>query len=55
MVVALLFMIIGVLFFGYVIAGVAASLANADGQRARFQEKISTIKKYLEVSNLLNN
>ena len=43
-------MVIGVIFFGYIIASVAASLANADTQRARFQEKLSAIKRYLEVT-----
>ena len=44
---AVLFMILGVLLFGYIIASVAASLANADAQRARYQEKLSSIKNYM--------
>ena len=42
-------MIFGVLFFGYIIAAVAASMANADAQRARFQRKLQLIKKFLKV------
>ena len=49
MVIALIVMILGVLFFGYIIASVAASMANADAQRARFQEKLHGIKSYMEV------
>ncbi|XP_064635102.1 uncharacterized protein LOC135492519 [Lineus longissimus] len=48
MVVALSAMIIGVVFFGYIIASVAASLANADAQRARFQKKLEMINKFLK-------
>ncbi|XP_022094111.1 uncharacterized protein LOC110981133 isoform X3 [Acanthaster planci] len=48
MVLALLSMICGIVFFGYVIASVAASLANADSQRARYQEKLTAIQNYLK-------
>ncbi|XP_071795542.1 uncharacterized protein [Asterias amurensis] len=48
MVLALLSMIFGIVFFGYVIASVAASLANADSQRARYQEKLTAIQDYLK-------
>ncbi|XP_071956713.1 uncharacterized protein [Antedon mediterranea] len=48
MVLALLSMIMGIVFFGYIIASVAASLANADAQRARYQEKLTAVKRYLK-------
>ncbi|PIK48172.1 tetrameric potassium-selective cyclic nucleotide gated channel [Apostichopus japonicus] len=48
MVLALSAMIFGIVFFGYVIASVAASLANADAQRARYQEKLTAIGQYLK-------
>ncbi len=47
--------IIGVIFFGYIIASVAASLANADAQRARFQQKLSSIKMCLQVVHVFVN
>ena len=50
MAVSLAIMITGVLFFGYIIASVAASMANADAQRARFHEKLSGIKHFTEVN-----
>lgn len=49
MVLALVAMILGIVFFGYIIASVAASLANADAQRARYQEKLTAIQRYLKV------
>ncbi|XP_033108885.1 uncharacterized protein LOC117110323 isoform X2 [Anneissia japonica] len=48
MVLALFSMIMGIVFFGYIIASVAASLANADAQRARYQEKLTAVKHYLK-------
>nr|XP_054756976.1 uncharacterized protein LOC129263078 [Lytechinus pictus] len=48
MILALFSMIVGIVFFGYIIASVAASLANADAQRARYQEKLTAIKRYLK-------
>lgn len=48
MVLALFAMILGIVFFGYIIASVAASLANADAQRARYQEKLTAIQRYLK-------
>ncbi|XP_070566365.1 uncharacterized protein [Ptychodera flava] len=48
MVIALLSMIVGIVFFGYIIASVAASLANADAQRARYQEKLTAIKSFMK-------
>ena len=49
MLLALLCMIIGVVFYGYVIASAAASLANADVQRARYQQKLDVINRFLKV------
>jgi len=43
-------MIFGIVFYGYIIASVAAGLANADAQRARYQERLETIKTFLKVS-----
>ncbi|RMX52129.1 hypothetical protein pdam_00015157 [Pocillopora damicornis] len=45
---ALFCMIIGIVFYGYIIASVAAGLANADAQRARYQERLDAIKTFLE-------
>ncbi len=42
-------MIVGIVSYGYIIATVAASLANADSGRARYQEKLKAIQKYLQV------
>lgn len=46
---ALICMIIGIVFYGYIIASVAARLANADAQRARYQERLDAIKTFLKV------
>lgn len=40
-------MIFGVVFFGYIIASVTASLANADALRARYQSKLDTVNRFL--------
>ena len=48
---ALSVMIIGIVSYGYIIATVAASLANADSGRARYQEKLKAINNYLQVCN----
>ena len=48
---ALFCMIIGIVFYGYIIASVAAGLANADAQRARYQERLDAIKSFLQVAN----
>lgn len=45
-------MVVGVVFYGYIVASVAASLASADSGRARYQEKLKAIKAYLEVCAL---
>ena len=42
-------MIIGVVAYGYIIASVAASLANADSGRAQYQDKLKAVKAYLKV------
>lgn len=47
---ALFCMIIGIVFYGFIIASVAAGLANADAQRARYQERLDAIKTFLKVS-----
>ena len=47
---AVICMIIGIVFYGYIIASVAAGLANADAQRARYQERLNAIKTFLKVS-----
>ena len=49
---ALICMIIGIVFYGFIIASVAAGLANADAQRARYQERLNAIKTFLEVMGL---
>ena len=43
-------MIIGIVFYGFIIASVAAGLANADAQRARYQERLGAIKTFLKVN-----
>lgn len=47
---AVLVMVLGVLAYGYIIASVAASLANADSARAQYQEKLKGIKSFMDVS-----
>ena len=42
-------MITGIVFYGFIIASVAAGLANADAQRARYQERLDAIKTFLKV------
>ncbi len=42
-------MVLGVSAYGYIIASVAASLANADARRAKYQSKMKSIKAYLKV------
>lgn len=44
---SLLAMTGGIVGYGYIIASVAASLANADSTRARFQERLTAIKSYM--------
>ena len=47
-VLAVICLIVGVVFYGYVIASAAASLANADAQRAHYQQKLNTIIRFLK-------
>ena len=47
-------MIIGVVAYGYIIASVAATLANADSGRAQYQDKLKAVKSYLKVSEKHN-
>ena len=42
-------MVLGVVAYGYIIASVAASLANADSARAQYQEKLKAVKSYMAV------
>ena len=46
---AVVVMILGVLAYGYIIASVAASLANADSGRAQYQKKLEGIKSFMRV------
>ncbi|XP_048580862.1 uncharacterized protein LOC5507189 isoform X3 [Nematostella vectensis] len=46
------FIVIGIVFYGYIVASVAAGLANADAQRARFQERLDSIKDFLQEENI---
>lgn len=50
--VSLICMIVGVVFYGYVVASAAASLANADVQRSRYQQKLDTINRFLKEQNV---
>ena len=43
-------MVVGVVAYGYIIASVAASLANADSARAQYQDKLKAINSYMKVS-----
>ncbi|XP_072050261.1 cyclic nucleotide-gated channel cone photoreceptor subunit alpha-like [Amphiura filiformis] len=45
--IAVFTMLFGMLYFGYIIASVAASMANADSQRADYQEKIVSANRYM--------
>ncbi|KAJ7372502.1 hypothetical protein OS493_019011 [Desmophyllum pertusum] len=49
---ALICMIIGIVFYGFIIASVAAGLANADAQRARYQERLDAIKTFLQEQDI---
>ena len=50
---AIFVMIIGVVAYGYIIASVAASLANADSGRAQYHDKLNAVKSYLKVCETL--
>ena len=50
---AVLVMTCGIVAYGYIIASVAASLANADSTRARFQERMTAIKNDDSMNSLL--
>ncbi|XP_013389400.1 potassium voltage-gated channel subfamily H member 6, partial [Lingula anatina] len=45
---AVVISIVGVVFFGYVIASVFAGLVNADAQRAKFQEKLCAVQTFMK-------
>ena len=42
-------MVLGIVCYGYVVASVAAALANADAQRARYREKLDAIRTFMDV------
>lgn len=50
-VVCVLCQIIGVLFFNYILASIAATAANSDKNLTEFQRKIDLIKLFLKVKN----
>jgi len=50
---SIIIMVLGVLFFGYIVASITAGMANADTQRGVFADKLKAIKVYLEVSALV--
>ena len=52
MVFAVICMIVGVVFYGYVIASAVESLDNADAQRVRYQQKLNTITHFLKEQNV---
>lgn len=45
-------MLCGIVFYGFVIARVAAGLANSDSQRARYQERLDAIKNFLKEQDI---
>ena len=45
-------MVLGVVAYGYIVASVAASLANADSARAQYQEKLKAVKSYMAVREM---
>ena len=48
-------MVLGVVAYGYIIASVAASLANADSARAQYQEKLKAVKSYMTVRGVMTS
>ncbi|XP_068721896.1 uncharacterized protein [Montipora capricornis] len=52
---ALFCMVFGIVFYGFIIARVAAGLANADAQRARYQERLDAIKNFLKEQDISDN
>ena len=50
-IVAVLCQIVGVLFFNYILASIAATVANSDKNLHSFQRKIDGIKLFLKVQN----
>ena len=53
-IVAVLCQIVGVLFFNYILASIAATVANSDKNLHSFQRKIDGIKLFLKVYNTKN-
>ncbi|XP_044173366.1 LOW QUALITY PROTEIN: uncharacterized protein LOC114949688 [Acropora millepora] len=52
---ALFCMVFGIVFYGFIIARVAAGLANADTQRARYQQRLDGIKNFLKEQKISEN
>ena len=52
-IVAVLCQIVGVLFFNYILASIAATVANSDKNLHSFQRKIDGIKLFLKVSKII--
>eukprot|EP00795_Rhopilema_esculentum_P012973 gene12973-3735_t len=45
-------MVFGVVYFGYILASVAASMSNADALRAGYQDQLEAIKLFLKSENV---
>ncbi|XP_074616516.1 uncharacterized protein LOC141875947 [Acropora palmata] len=52
---ALFCMVFGIVFYGFIIARVAAGLANADSLRARYQQRLDGIKNFLKEQKISEN
>ncbi|XP_037081197.1 uncharacterized protein LOC119101913 [Pollicipes pollicipes] len=46
-IISIILMVHGVIFFGYIIASVTASLVNADTTRAKFNERVKKLRKQM--------
>ena len=44
-------MILGIVFYGYIVAYISASMANEDAQRVRLKERLNGMKRFMEVRN----
>ena len=47
-----LFMLWGVILFGYILGELASMLTNADAQRARYIHRLNTIREHLNKSGI---
>lgn len=54
-IVFLLSMISGNIFYGYIVASIAAAQANSDAQRSRFFERLVAVKQYMQHERLGKN